>query len=89
MAVFVIFYIQERISGCKHLQYVSGANFFIFWGVSFFWDILIYLLIAIFTVVLIVCFRFEGFIEEGVIGTINYIKNLLKIKIQQMLEICQ
>ena len=35
---FVMFLIKERVSGSKHIQYLSGANTLIFWISALIWD---------------------------------------------------
>lgn len=37
-ASFVLFLIEERQTGCKHLQFVSGVNPTIYWVVNYAWD---------------------------------------------------
>lgn len=39
---YVIFCIKERVSKAKHLQFVSGADVFVFWATSYLYDILTY-----------------------------------------------
>lgn len=36
---FAVFYIRERVSKAKHLQFVSGVNVSTFWSVGFLWDL--------------------------------------------------
>ena len=38
-ASFIVFLIEERESGAKHLQFVSGVSPIVFWLVNFVWDI--------------------------------------------------
>ncbi len=35
---FAIFLINERVSGAKHLQFLNGCNYFLYWFSSIFWD---------------------------------------------------
>lgn len=65
MASFVIFIIKERVSSSKHLQYMSGANPFIFWTSSFLWDILNYMIPLTVTMILLKAFDIEEFVGEG------------------------
>jgi len=37
-ASFVVFLVEERQSGSRHLQFVSGVKPVIFWLVNFGWD---------------------------------------------------
>lgn len=45
-SIFIGFYIKERESRAKLLQFISGANRFIYWGVSFLFDFLIFLVVV-------------------------------------------
>ena len=56
---FVVFLIRERASSAKHLQFVSGANFFIFWMGNLLIDYLYYILPCLLMVLLFVGFRLE------------------------------
>lgn len=42
VAVFIMFYVQERVCRSKLLQIVSGMNIFIYWLASFLWDMMIF-----------------------------------------------
>lgn len=44
MALYIMYYIKERTSKAKLLQFVSGVNVWTFWLVSIIWDYLHYLL---------------------------------------------
>uniref|UniRef100_A0A182QNS7 ABC transporter domain-containing protein n=1 Tax=Anopheles farauti TaxID=69004 RepID=A0A182QNS7_9DIPT len=41
-ALYILYYVRERASGSKLLQFVSGVNAITFWGVSFLWDFGVY-----------------------------------------------
>ncbi|KFB51722.1 AGAP007504-PA-like protein [Anopheles sinensis] len=41
-ALYILFYVRERASGSKLLQFVSGVDAVTFWGVSFVWDFAVY-----------------------------------------------
>ncbi|XP_053672343.1 phospholipid-transporting ATPase ABCA3-like [Anopheles nili] len=43
-ALFILFYIKERTTRAKLLQFVSGVNVTLFWAISFLWDYLIFVL---------------------------------------------
>lgn len=44
IAFHVIFYIQERVSKMKLLQFIAGINTIIFWIISFLFDIVVHLI---------------------------------------------
>lgn len=58
---YILFYIRERATKAKHLQFVSGADVFIFWGISFLWDIFTFFVTALFTVITIAAIQLDGF----------------------------
>jgi len=39
---FIILAVKERATNAKHLQYISGAHFFVFWTTNFVFDFLLY-----------------------------------------------
>ncbi|XP_044269295.1 phospholipid-transporting ATPase ABCA3-like isoform X2 [Tribolium madens] len=51
--IYILFYIRERVSKCKHLQIISGINPFIFWSMAFFCDFIIFFVVIIFCLVTI------------------------------------
>jgi ATP-binding cassette, subfamily A (ABC1), member 3 len=65
IASFVIFLIKERTSNAKHLQYMSGANSYIFWFSTFTWDVINYLIPVIISIILIAAFGLHEFINDG------------------------
>jgi len=60
-ASFVVFLIKERVTKSKHLQFVSGVKFPIFWGACFLFDVLNYILPCLGLMLLLVGFRTESF----------------------------
>ncbi|KYB25232.1 ATP-binding cassette sub-family A member 3-like Protein [Tribolium castaneum] len=63
---YILFYIRERMSKCKHLQIISGVNAFIFWSIAFLCDLITYLITVI--SLLIVMTTFEGGFETFELG---------------------
>lgn len=60
-ALFIMFYIKERVSKAKLLQIVSGANKFVFWSVAFIIDYIILFLISLFYILIMFAYQKEGF----------------------------
>lgn len=60
MAFYALFYIKERVTRSKLLQFVSGVKVFTYWGVSFLWD---FVSVAI-TILLFLC-ALVAYQEEG------------------------
>ena len=46
-ALFILFYIKERTTRAKLLQFVSGVNVTLFWTISYLWDYMIFVLSAL------------------------------------------
>lgn len=59
-ALYVMFYIREKASKAKLLQFISGIDASTFWILSFFFDIVTYMLTSI-----IVCLAVYAFQESG------------------------
>ncbi|CAL8074946.1 unnamed protein product [Orchesella dallaii] len=58
---FILVPIRERISGSKHLQYISGVKSLIFWITSFVTDFMQYVIPCVGVLVVLVLFRMEEF----------------------------
>ncbi|XP_058835899.1 phospholipid-transporting ATPase ABCA3-like [Topomyia yanbarensis] len=65
-AMYIMFYIKERTSRAKLLQFVSGVNVATFWGVSFIWDYFTFMITALIYLGILAVFQEEGWstIEE-------------------------
>lgn len=63
---YLLFYVKERISKAKHLQFVSGVGVISFWFPSFLCDILMFLFTSLCVVVTVFLFQQDGFktVEE-------------------------
>lgn len=58
-SLFILFYINERSSGSKNLQMVSGVNVFVFWITSFLCDLIVFFLMLCVIVALILILEFD------------------------------
>lgn len=58
---FIIFYIRERATKSKLLQFVSGVNVVSYWLTAFLWDYLIFICISILLVATIGAFQEIGY----------------------------
>jgi hypothetical protein len=65
---FILFYIRERVSKFKHLQFVSGVNATIFWGISFLSDLITYAVIAAAVVITMAALQEDGYKTPGELG---------------------
>ncbi|XP_053689795.1 phospholipid-transporting ATPase ABCA3-like [Sabethes cyaneus] len=59
-AMYIMFYIKERASGAKLLQFVSGVQAATFWIVSFLWDYLVFIVAMMLYIVTLAAFQEEG-----------------------------
>lgn len=66
-AMFVMFYIKERVTRAKLLQFVSGVNKFIFWITSFVIDYVIFILISLLFIGILAAYQKAGY--STLIGT--------------------
>ncbi len=53
---FVVFVVQERTNGAKHVQFVSGVDPFSYWTASWMWDLINFTLPCISIIILFACF---------------------------------
>ncbi|CAG7827997.1 unnamed protein product, partial [Allacma fusca] len=68
-ASFIIFPIHERVTNAKHLQFVAGVKFPIYWTAAFLVDILNYMAPCVLMLVLILVMRIEEFYAIDVMLT--------------------
>ncbi|XP_053689710.1 phospholipid-transporting ATPase ABCA3-like [Sabethes cyaneus] len=59
-ALYIMFYIRERTTRAKLLQFVSGVNVFLFWAVSFVWDYLVFVVVSLFYLAAVAAIQQEG-----------------------------
>jgi ATP-binding cassette subfamily A (ABC1) protein 3 len=65
---YILFYIRERVSKAKHLQFVSGVNVVVFWGTSFLCDMVTYLLTMIAVLITFAALQEDGFKTPDELG---------------------
>ncbi|KAL0281552.1 UNVERIFIED_CONTAM: hypothetical protein PYX00_002501 [Menopon gallinae] len=63
-AMFVIYIVEERMSGLKHLQIVSGISKSVYWIVALLWDMMLYTLNVLTIVILFISFDIQTYINE-------------------------
>lgn len=71
---YVLFYVRERVTKAKHLQFVSGVDVTTFWLTSFICDLLTFIFTSICLLITLVAFQEGGFQTFEEIG--NAIKRL-------------
>ncbi|XP_062542040.1 phospholipid-transporting ATPase ABCA3-like [Armigeres subalbatus] len=59
-ALYIMFYIRERTTRSKLLQFVSGVNVALFWGVSFIWDYLVFVVVSLFYLAAVAAIQQDG-----------------------------
>ena len=67
-ASFVVFLIEEKASGSKHLQFLAGLNPMIYWTANYLWDIFIFIFPTILSLIIFACFSATAFIGPNNIG---------------------
>jgi len=67
-AGFVVFLIKERETNAKHLQYVSGVRYPVFWIASFLFDSLNYIIPCIIMIIVLAAFQPEEFKSADMLG---------------------
>ncbi|KAL9704634.1 hypothetical protein quinque_008152 [Culex quinquefasciatus] len=69
-ALYVMFYIKERVTRAKLLQFVSGVNVFAFWAVSFLWDYMTYIVTILFYIATLAAFQEDGWSSGEELGRV-------------------
>ncbi|XP_029725464.2 phospholipid-transporting ATPase ABCA3 [Aedes albopictus] len=69
-AFLIQFYIRERTSRAKLLQYVSGTNITLYWSVAFIWDYLVFLVTALLYIATLAIFQVEGLSSFAELGRV-------------------
>ncbi|XP_050076110.1 phospholipid-transporting ATPase ABCA3-like [Anopheles maculipalpis] len=69
-ALYVMYYVRERASGSKLLQFVSGVNAITFWGISFMWDFGLYCVAMALYIGTLAAFGEEGWSTPEELGRV-------------------
>lgn len=69
-AFYILFYIKERVTRAKLLQFVSGVNVQTFWITAFIWDYFTFLVTAIVSICILATFREEGWSTFAELGRV-------------------
>lgn len=67
-AYYVIYYIKERATKVKLMQFVSGLNIWVFWITSFIYDVLTFFITILITLLTVFAYQEEGWKTVGDIG---------------------
>ncbi|XP_058124968.1 phospholipid-transporting ATPase ABCA3-like [Anopheles ziemanni] len=67
-AIYIMFYIKERTSRAKLLQFVSGTNVPLFWGLAFVWDYTLFVLNSLVYIATVAIFQEEGWSSFAELG---------------------
>uniref|UniRef100_A0A182S9E0 ABC transporter domain-containing protein n=1 Tax=Anopheles maculatus TaxID=74869 RepID=A0A182S9E0_9DIPT len=69
-ALYIMYYVRERASGAKLLQFVSGVNAVTFWGISFLWDFGVYCVAMALYISTLAVFGEEGWSTPEELGRV-------------------
>jgi hypothetical protein len=61
-STLIVFAVKERVTGCKHLQLVSGVRILLFWLASFIVDFINYIIPCFGVLAIIVIFQTKEFL---------------------------
>ncbi|XP_062861801.1 glucosylceramide transporter ABCA12 [Trichomycterus rosablanca] len=70
-ASFVIYEVQEHHSGSKRLQHISGISEPFYWIVNFFYDMALYMVPVLCSVIVIAAFQLPAFTERLNLGAVT------------------
>lgn len=65
---YVLFYVRERVTNSKHLQFVSGVDVSSFWSVSFVCDLITFIVTSVCLLITLVAFQENGFNTAADLG---------------------
>ena len=65
---YILFYIKERVTKIKHLQFMAGMNRFVFWLTCFLCDLVTYSITVCAVLVTFLALQEDGYKEEDEIG---------------------
>ncbi|XP_050094334.1 phospholipid-transporting ATPase ABCA1-like isoform X1 [Anopheles aquasalis] len=69
-ALFILFYIKERTTRAKLLQFVSGVNVALFWTISFLWDYLVFIVASLCYIVTLAIIQQDGWSTFDQLGRV-------------------
>ena len=75
---FVVFLIGERSLKAKHCQFVSGANWCVFWGATMLWDMINYMIPCLLLLAVFAAFDVTAYTVDhhlGMIFCFTYLEN--------------
>ncbi|XP_076353530.1 phospholipid-transporting ATPase ABCA1-like isoform X1 [Tachypleus tridentatus] len=67
-ASFVMFLIEDRVCGSKHLQFVNGVKPLVYWTATYIWDLANYIIPAILCIFIFLAFREDAYVSENNFG---------------------
>lgn len=62
-ASFVVFLIEERACGAKHLQFLAGCHPVIYWTANYCWDMIIFMFPTALSIIIFLCFQVSKLIK--------------------------
>lgn len=78
-ASFITFLIDEKTSKAKHVQFVSGVNTWTYWGATYCWDLLNFIVPAVGIILLFIIFDTTDY--DGELGSVFAVTLLFGISI--------
>ncbi|KAF5903388.1 ATP-binding cassette sub-family A member 12, partial [Clarias magur] len=70
-ASFVIYEVQEHHTGSKMLQHISGISEPFYWIINFFYDMVLYMVPVVLTIIVIAIFRLPAFTDRLNLGAVS------------------
>ncbi|XP_076849875.1 uncharacterized protein abca12 [Brachyhypopomus gauderio] len=70
-ASFVIYEVQEHHTGSKRLQHISGISEVFYWTVNFFYDMALYMVPVLLSVIVIAAFQVPAFTDRQNLGAVT------------------
>ncbi|XP_014259615.2 ATP-binding cassette sub-family A member 2-like [Cimex lectularius] len=64
-ASFVLYLIEERETNSKHLQFLAGVNWALYWIQVFVWDLCCYLMSSLLCILTLVAFKEEAYVSRN------------------------
>ncbi|CAN8004107.1 unnamed protein product, partial [Ixodes hexagonus] len=67
-ASFVMFLIEDRVSGSQHLQFVSGLKPVLYWVGTYTWDLCNYMVPAVLCIFIFMAFKEDAYVSSDNLG---------------------